>query len=91
MAETTPKVGSLTALRLNLRSAVYSRYKALKDKGVREEEARNIASAQAATAPGSRLGISVYRRELDALLAPPKPQQRAPRLPYSTANWRLPE
>lgn len=91
MADTV-KVGSLTALRLRIREDVYTRYQKLKARSVGEEEARNIASAQAATAPGARHPSGVYRRELDALLAPPRERlAHTGRTGYSPKNWRVPE
>lgn len=89
---------SLNAVRLEARNAVYERYKKLKEKGVGEQSARNIAAAQAATAPKARHRSAVYRRELDALLAPPKERPRYSAVPYQTdpprtpgGHWRMPQ
>jgi len=73
-------------VRSDIRADVYERYKVLKGRSVAEESARNTAAAQCATAPNARHRAAVYRRELDALLAPPK-RERTPESPY---NWRNP-
>lgn len=85
------KLFSLTAYRIALRAEVVSRYHALKGRGVIEEEARNIASgtcaANADIKPRPRAGV--FRRELDAALAPRKPRV-LDKTPY-VSPWRLPE
>lgn len=88
------KVASLIAHRLGIRADVLKRYEALKGRGVADVEARNIASAQAAvygeTKPRHRAGV--YRRELDAMLAPRRHalQLPDPSPPRPRSHWRLP-
>lgn len=66
------KIYLLTRYRLGLRDDALARYNALKNAGYTEEQARNIAAANAAaygdTKPRPR--PEVYRRELDRLLEP---------------------
>jgi len=76
-------MGTVTRLRVHkaaIRAAVLPRYRKLRDKGRPDEESRNVAAAQAATAPGARLPSHVFRRELDALLDKRPDRQ----------HWRLP-
>lgn len=77
----------LAELRAGIRADVYERYKALKARGVVEEQARNIAAAQTATAPHAKHRAAVYRRELDALL---DPKRKTAAFLGETFSWRNP-
>lgn len=82
---------NLTAHRAGLLLDVRSRYHKLKGKGVADEEARNIAAAQAAVSGSQkpRATASTYRRLLDADLAPKSKPGGPVRGP--SKHWRLPE
>lgn len=85
------KLHSLTAHRTMLLDDVLARYRTLKEKGVAEEEARNIASANAAlygkTKPNAR--AAVYRRLLDDSFRPRRTERAT--APPRFRSWRLPE
>jgi hypothetical protein len=72
---TASNVTSLDVLRMRMRAEVLRRYNVLRGRSVPDEQARNIAAAQAAvhSTVSPRPDGTAYRRELDAALDPRKP------------------